>query len=556
LGIEKRLPGWAAHPASVCLLLYVVVTLVTHAHLSGDAPLYVASVVNRLGGARDERDFWDAGHLIWRSIGYLVATILGGTGVRVTAVGRIFLGLSWVGGAACSVLLPAWLSRLRVSSEAAIAGTLTVMGANAFLLYYQGGVAYVPGMSCLLAALYLLAAPEVSRTAAVGAGLAAALAVLLWLPFVCALPAVLLSPLLLHRADRRNVATAATAVSACAALGLGAYLAVAAHLDVLSPSAFRAWISDASHHITRVRGVSRAAFGLARSFLNMGTDGALMKRYLLHDPYNPVSFGALFRAGLYKFLLFYAILGTIAWVSWRRVDRRIIAFCLVAALPVMAFGVAWQGGDPERYFALYPAFALALAACISWARRRTSVGRLLLLAFVLVLLAVNVPIYSRQAFASNSQSMLSRVMAFDAVTLPERSMVVTPSWNDAIVAYFGSGAAPPLRIRGRLPLYGLMQPGVEYAPRWRRDFAERALQALDAGGRIWISRRLLAARPDADWGWVEGDDRRLSWRDFPGYFTPFDYGATLGGPDGFVEMLASPGNRSRLEASSRSTTGG
>ena len=68
-----------------------------------------------------------------------------------------------------------------------------------------------------------------------------------------------------------------------------------AHLHLFRLQDLLTWISTASHGVDHIRGVSRAVFGFARSFVNMGRDGLLYKRFLLHDPYNPVSFGQLFQ---------------------------------------------------------------------------------------------------------------------------------------------------------------------------------------------------------------------------------------------------------------------
>jgi hypothetical protein len=164
-----------------------------------------------------------------------------------------------------------------------------------------------------------------------------------------------------------------------------------------------------------------------------------------------------------------------------------------------------------------------------------------------MMVAVNVPVHSRLAFESAGRDFVSRVAAFDDATLPPHSLVVTPSWNDPMVVYFNSGVATSLNLRRRLPLYGLIQPGVDDAPKWPQDFAVRASASLDANGRIWISRRLLSSRPRPEWGWVEGDDPRMSWRDFPRFFQAFELGPAQGGPDGFVEMLPTKTNRDRLQ---------
>jgi hypothetical protein len=550
---DNRVLAWSTHPASVCLAAYVLLSLLTDSHLSGDGPEYVASIVNRLHGVRKEREFWDAGHLLWRPIGYVIALGAGALGAPIRSdasaetVSRILITVSWAGGALFAAMLPLWLFRLGISWLGTVLGTLAILSANGFLQYFQGGLPYVPGLACIAVALYALESSHRSWISPALAGAAAATAVLFWLPFVFALPAVLLYPFILQKGDRRQAKLLLLPLATCAAVGILAYGSILAHLHLTSVRDVLDWVSDASHQMTRVKGVSRAVFGFARSFLNMGTDGALIKRYLLHDPYNPVSLGALFRASLFKLIYFYVLLATIAFALARWVSRRIALFCLIAAVPVLAFAVSWQGGDVERYFPLYPSFALALGACITWTPSGASVGRFISGLFVLMMVAVNVPVHSRLAFDSAGRDFVRRVAEFDDATLPPHSLVVTPSWNDPLVVYFNSGVRTSLNLRRRLPLYGLIQPGVDDAPNWPQDFAARVSEALDAKGRIWISRRLLSARPGPDWGWVEGDDPRMSWRDFPRFFEPFELGGALGGPDGFVEMLPTRMNRDRLQ---------
>ena len=76
-------------------------------------------------------------------------------------------------------------------------------------------------------------------------------------------------------------------------------------------------------------------------------------------------------------------------------------------------------------------------------------------------------------------------------------------------------------------------------------------QGLDAGGAgegADVERHILerAERPEAHWGWVEGDDPRVSWRELPEFFRQFDTGDAVGGADGFVLIPPSARNRDIL----------
>src|SRR5262249_51104617 len=124
------------------------------------------------------------------------------------------------------------------------------------------------------------------------AGLALGAAVCLWFPYVLVVPAVLLAPVLLFKADRPRLRLAVwVGVGLSVLLGV-AYGTALVCLGITDVAGFRAWMAQSSHGV-KASGLPRAVFGLARSFLNMGDDGVLFKRFLLKDPYNPVSLGDL-----------------------------------------------------------------------------------------------------------------------------------------------------------------------------------------------------------------------------------------------------------------------
>src|SRR5262249_4514379 len=143
------------------------------------------------------------------------------------------------------------------------------------------------------------------------------------------------------------------------------YGSAAALQGIYTPHGFIQWMSASSHGIT-TGGFTRMVFGFARSFVNMGNDGVMFKRFLLHDPFNPVSLLDLVRVSLGKFLLFYLVLAILLVALLRTAQgRRFLAFLSLTALPVVTFAGFWQGGDMERYFPLYPAIFLSLAYALS-----------------------------------------------------------------------------------------------------------------------------------------------------------------------------------------------
>ena len=244
--------------------------------------------------------------------------------------------------------------------------TLAFLCSNAFLNYIHAGSSYIPGLAFLLLRFsiclpYLLEAQPSPWRPAWAAG-ALALAVFLWVPYIFAVPGALATPLF-HRHDQRSSwVLAFRATIDCLIMGVVCYGLVLAWLGIFTPAGIFRWVTAEATAIGGTSGLTRAIFGLARSFINMGDDGVLFKRFLLHDPYNPVSFFELLRASLLKLFLFYGFLMVVVTQLLRAANRRSLWLSLLVAAPVFGFAILWFGGDMERYLALYPVFSWPLAA--------------------------------------------------------------------------------------------------------------------------------------------------------------------------------------------------
>jgi len=106
-------------------------------------------------------------------------------------------------------------------------------------------------------------------------------------------------------------------------------------------------------------------FWLGPIIYQHGSRPVLYKAFLLHDPYNPVSFAQVFRMSLVKFLLFYSVLICMIVTlvrSQARSHHRPECFggFEVGAAPVIGFAVVWQGGDVELHMPLLPSMWIAL----------------------------------------------------------------------------------------------------------------------------------------------------------------------------------------------------
>ena len=87
----------------------------------------------------------------------------------------------------------------------------------------------------------------------------------------------------------------------------------------------------------------------------------------------------------------------------------------------------------------------------------------------------------------------------------------------------------------------LVTPGTSQNLQWREDFALRTLSAWRQGAAIWVSKRVLSRHPRAE-ELGGSDDRRVSWADFPTFFSHLEIGDSVGGEDGFVRLLRPPKN--------------
>ncbi|HYG81629.1 MAG TPA: hypothetical protein VD861_14635, partial [Pyrinomonadaceae bacterium] len=299
-------------------------------------------------------------------------------------------------------------------------------------------------------------------------------------------------------------------------------------------------------HGNDTRGVARMVFGLPRSFVNMGNDGVLFKRYLLGDPFNPVSAFDLARLSLWKMGLFYALLLAVVVGLLRAAEgRRVFVLLLASAVPVLGFAVLFDGGAIERYLPLYPVLFLAVGCALAGARsaRRAKVVAPVLLAVVAL---VNVTAMAKVTLNRGQEAAASRVRDLRSMLKP-RSRIFTVSWVDELVNFNRSFPLHPLNRGGGLVIGSLVTPGTSQTGQWRQEFAARALEAWGRGGDVWVSRRVFAARPGASWSWAEGDDPRVSWSDFPAFFAGLEVGQAVGGEDGFVLVQPSEKNRQFLE---------
>jgi len=539
---------WLATPGAA-VVVYVLAVFATDPHFMGDTTRYAQQLTS--GSAES---IWEFGHLLWRPLGWLLLQLVGpltamfvGASPQANAVVAL-VGVSLLAGLVSVVALHRLLHR---ASDNLLVVNLVVLAfifTNGFLNYAQTGAPYVPGLALLLVGVYLLnrggqQRPPSTRDAIL-AGVSLAGAVGLWFPYVFALPAALASPLFLWgraRASWRAVCYAGLTVAAGTALLYAAAASLA--LGITSLSEFVDWMG-ADRRIGTARGLSRSVFGFARSFADMGRDGVLFKRFLVHDPYNSVPLGDLLRFSLWKLVLFYAALAALVVLLARSpLGRRALALLAVWGAPVIGFAVFWQGGAIERYLPLYPMLFLGLAigvrAPFPW--RVVAVP----LAFFVVAAATNVNVMAFPSLHERQEHDVARVRQVLPL-LEEGSRLFTITQRDDLFLFGQDFPFHPLNRDGGLALAYVVDIGHYFAPQWRNLFATRARAVWDEGGEVWVTTRVLASRPQPGWDWVEGEEPRVSWQDLHAFFAAVEWGQRAGGEDGFVHLPRSRGNEELL----------
>lgn len=460
---------------------------------------------------------------------------------RITVI-YIFLALNWVAGLFSVFLLRAFLRRFCSHSWAIEFSTVAFVFSLAFLNYIHAGSSYIPGLMFLSLGLYLVtrsAEPGASKYLQYWAPLSLAISVCLWFPYAFAVPGALALPFFYPDRTAQRWPLVLRMTTICVVVGVCAYGWVLLHQGIYTVSGTIDWVSQGARSVAGVRGVNRTIFGFAHSFIDLGKDGVLFKRFLLHDPYNPVSVKELVRLSLLKLGLFYAVLLAIIVQLASSGRRDILAICALCAGPVLVFAVFWFGGDIERYLPLYPVFFLALSCAIADDQR--GLTKVLASVFLMVAIGSNWVAVSRRTLQHQQQVISDRVQYLLPLLKPS-SRVVEVDIHDDLVNFSRSFPLNAINRESRLRNYPLLNPGTPQALHWREDFAAIVLATWNTHGDVWISQRVLAPNPNPSWGWIEKSDSNITWRDLHVFFSQFDFGTVVGGSDGFLPLLATQKN--------------
>jgi hypothetical protein len=550
----------------LAILGFVLVLRFTEPAYLGDTARYISEIMNHRAQLfpPSQDPFWDFGHPAWRPLvnvlfdgaGRAIQNVRGGDARQ--ALAWLMIAINIVATLAAVFFLWLFLKR-HTNAMAAWLASAAFLCTNAMLDFSRSGAPYPSGLACVIVALWLTQLAAARRSAgtraflpASFAGLSLGAAVVLWVPFLFSIPAVLLYAVFgsKYPARRERLKLTALMVVFCGLSIAVTYGFVIQQRQIRSFASLKSWIGSAQNDVVQTDKLKRAVSGIPRSFLDLGDDTLLLKRYVFHDPYTRVGMvQILLAAGTIKVLLFYLYAGAIVWVLWRQPDgRRILLLLAAAALSVLVFAVIlFEPGGPEKYMPAYP-FVFLAAACALQASSGTY--RAVRWAMVIFLAAVlcGGNIYAKaggrrteayRAFLERKQSLDTRARAGD--------MVAVISFWDPLYR------VPPLRLLDSQAqpdfwVYDVIEVASMRVFYWRREFSTQALGKWSQGKQVWLSTRLLADTPLPEWKWVEGDTGRVKWSEVRDFFRSLEVQSRVGGADGFVLLTDGPHNEKDLRA--------
>ena len=546
-------------------LSFIVLFLLTVPESTADTPVYVNQIFQyyQQGASASPLLLWEFGHLLWRPLGYGLwrafhSTLSPWSGnnpyLEITAV---LMGINFAVGMALTLLLFFVCSKLGLSMRAALAVTAGFMLFSTILRYIHSGMSYNLGFALQLTGLLLIvraahAARRRKELWATLAGVALSLSFAVWFPYVLTVPAILLAGCYAGppetRAPRRQMRLFAIAGAAIAVVGLATF-GLAAWIDHLSSyAALKQWVMNSAHGVANQRTLIRLPTGVTRSFLHLGDDGILLKRFVMGDPYAPVHPVELMKAGLWKIAAVFLTLAILVVTLVRHKEAwPALAVLVCGSLPVLGFAVLLfkDTAEPARYEPAYASLLVSVCAMVLLKDKERAALRLLV-AFALVMACVNLSAYALTLRSANAVAAERATLVHEHTV--HNGVAVLLSFRDPVSGFVQAAPFSQLNRPGALPLYHAIEPGNINVLRWRQDAACRILAAWDSGGEAWLSERLISPRPKPEWNWVEYDDNRVKWTDLPDFFSRFERDDHIGADDGFFRLALTANNRTLLRS--------
>ena len=542
---------------SFTVAVFVAVLVATRARVLGDTEYYVSQIVPYLGQAPTGNGnlLWEFGHLLWRPLGWVLTTVLSPLLSSVTdwtpymQASFVLISIGVLSGIVTVALWYLLIADLAGSDTMASLVALGFAFSHGFLLYAHSGCAYIPGLAAITGSLYALRNGRI-----VWGAVLYALGTLLWFPFILAGAALLIAAA--YRGDWRAAVASSwkdldlrralrfSAVAAvCIVMIYGAALAAR---DISSVSEAKAWAADSQHGWVQSIRFIRIGTGLPRSFLFLGRDGVLYRRFLFHDPYAPVSMADLVRASLWKIAVFDVFAFCLLYELLRRprAANWVSAMLALAAVPVLIFAVfLFEPGSPERYLPALPFLLMAVAWVLRDLRTARRITQWVIVGFLVCVALNNGYSFFRPLVSREDQVSSLRVEGFRS-HLTNSSVVVVLTIQDPLDEVVNRSPFGSINRPFPLPIFDAVE-GFK-ASTWRARLAERFQLALTEGGQVWVSKRLWSPRPLPEWYWVEGEDPQMHWADVPRFARQLETDADSGGDDGFRRLAQNQSNRQFL----------
>jgi hypothetical protein len=485
----------------------------------GDAPVYVRLIMRG--------DLIDPGHLLWRPLGYVVGHALGTLDTFSSALWTL-QGLCL---AASLAGLVAIYFLCRQVAPQGIALFVTGFGAlsNGYWAYAFSGCGYTCGVLFQAISLnFAIKEREANRGLrnAFAAGSLAGLAAATWATNVVVAPATLVALITTTDGWRMRVRHALN--KACVfALGYVMTFALPVALVYLSnagklsldPTAsgfsFAQWLSSTRHGVPTHFGMAqllRAALGWAQSVISLADLGYRLRLWHFGEGPLPRTPWSLALLGFYAGVL---LLAAILLRGRSRLDTRSRWLIYAAVLAIglnLAFGLAWQGTDLERYMPSLPFQMILLAVALNVVWQRADRAQFISLTFMtlLVLVVVNWQGTFKPAFDPNS---------FRNVWI--RAISQHASRGDLIV-FLGQQKTLVFSPRDEnFPRVNEISVEILQGPGWRSYQTNAIRLTQSRGGRVFLGDSLFWLDSAPRDGWSFKENPAPTPREIHDTFLPF-----------------------------------
>ncbi len=405
---------------------FAFILLITRAVELGDTQVYANEIVEHIGKSPfgHGNSLWEFGHLLWRPLGWLLLSVASAplrtwTGwTPFMQASFVLIALSVTSALVAVALWYAIVMRASGSRWTAFLVVVAAASSHGVLLYAHSGCAYIPGLTCLTASLYFLLRAKGQQSP--GRFFLLFSAALVWFPFILAGTALLLVAACPTAGWSRSLRESFAKVdwtSAIRFISLSASLVILAYgfaIYARQISSFKeavSWYSSASHGYSQSGKLIRMVTGLPRSFLYLGKDGVLYKRFLHHDPYSPVTLRELTGASLWKLAAFYLFIGALLYELLRRPRPGWLLLVIGAvSAPVLFFAVViLEPGSPERYLPALPFLVVTSAWALRDFRSGGRVTQFVIAAFLFCVVFNNIYSFAAIRVSAQNAASLTRV---------------------------------------------------------------------------------------------------------------------------------------------------